>query len=95
LGVLRKQGKAVIYITYYDNPEQASAEGLKMTEKMSSNNSVFIERKYFDLNGKRIYRCFGMGQTHFIFSYHKQLFWISVDTILAKPFLQSYLTNLE
>ncbi len=90
-----KNGKAVIYITYYETPGQASAEGLKMIHKITPDNKVFTMGQFFDLDGKQIYRCFGMGQTHFIFSNHKQLFWISVETIVANPFLLTFLTAIQ
>ena len=90
-----EKGKAVIYITHYDGPEQASVEERKMTGKISPENSVFVMGQYLDVDGKRVYRCYGMGQTHFVLSDRKQLFWISVDTMMAKAFLQAYLTYLE
>jgi len=90
-----EKGRAILYVTHYTDPGQASAEELRMTGKISPGNSVFIEGQYLDIDGKRIYRCFGMGQTHFVLSDRKRLFWISVDTMFAPSFLRTYLTYLE
>jgi len=54
------QGKATIYITYYNNVETAQQEEQKMTAKISPQNSVFIQGAYLKFSGKKVYRCFGM-----------------------------------
>jgi hypothetical protein len=89
------KGTAIIYITYYKNREQARRNYIKMTEKISPQNSVFIQGKTFELNGRIIYQTFGMGQTHFVFISSEKLFWVSLETIWAKSFLTSYLDFIE
>ncbi|NIR49502.1 hypothetical protein GWO43_13465 [candidate division KSB1 bacterium] len=86
---------AIIYISHYETAEQAETEERKMTDKISPQNSVFVGGKYLDVNGKQVYRCFGMGQIHFVFSHKRQLFWISVDTLMGKEFLSAYLGYLS
>ena len=90
-----EKGKATIYITHYKDPETAAVEEKKMTEKISPENSVFIMGERKEIDGKPIYRCFGMGQTHYVFSDREQLFWISVETLMAESFLRSYLSYLN
>ena len=58
------RGPTTIYITYYGSSDNAEADYQKMTEKISPENSVFIAGEYMDIEGKQVYRCFGMGQTH-------------------------------
>lgn len=89
-----KRGPAVIYVSYYASKETAAAEEKRMTGKISPENSVFIGGEYLQVNGKEVYRCFGMGQTHFVFTHQKALFWVSVDTIKAKDILSAYLQYL-
>lgn len=89
-----EKGSAVIYVTYYDKNETALQEELKMTEKISPENSVFLGGTYFTENNKNIYRCFGMGQTHFVFSHQNLLFWISVETHWGQKFLKEYLSYI-
>lgn len=89
-----ERGPAIIYISYYTSHETAAAEGKRMSEKISPENSLFIGGEYLEVSGKRVYRCFGMGQTHFVFTHQKALFWISVDTIKAKDILSAYLEYL-
>ena len=66
-----------------------------MVEKISPENSVFIYGGQVKDNDIVAYRYFGMGQTHFVFRYEKKLFWISVDTMIAKEFLKSYIKYLQ
>jgi hypothetical protein len=87
-------GKAIIYVTHYDNENQAASEANKMTEKISPENSAFFSGQYQTVRGKDVYRCFGMGQTHFVFTNNNQLFWISVDTHIGRKFLEEYLDYL-
>jgi hypothetical protein len=56
------------------------SEYVKMVNKISPENSVFINPEFVDIGGKDIYRCFGMGQSHYVFANGKELYWISVDT---------------
>lgn len=90
-----QQGKVIIYITQYNNANQALSEGKKMTEKISPENSAFFGGEYQMVNGKEVYRCFGMGQTHFVFTNKNQLFWVSVDTHIGRKFLEEYLDYLK
>lgn len=85
------KGNATIYITFYSNELDASQNFTKMTKKISPQNSVFVRGSFIELNGKRFYRTYGMGQTHYVFVYKKQLFWISIETTLAKKFINAYL----
>jgi hypothetical protein len=90
-----ERGPATIYITYYGSSDNAEADYQKMTEKISPENSVFIGGEYLDIEGKQVYRCFGMGQTHFVFAHQKELFWISVNTVIGKDVLTAYLDYIK
>ncbi len=90
-----EQSSTVIYISRYASGKQAQSDFKKMTEKISPQNSVFIGGTFLELNGVNVYRCFGMGQTHFVFVHQKQLFWISVETTTGKEFLRKYLDYLR
>lgn len=85
------ENRATIYITYYKTEEEAQSDFGKMTQKISPQNSVFISPSFFDFQGYNIYRCFGMGQSHFVFVHKKALLWISADTVHGKEFLKEYL----
>lgn len=86
---------ATIYITQYADPPAAEADFVKMTEKISPQNSVFISGEYLEMNGRQVYRCFGMGQTHFVFTHREHLFWVSVSTVVGKQFVTAYLDYLN
>lgn len=90
-----KDSEAVIYVTDYETPDQAIAEGLKMIHKIDPGHKIFSQGQFFVSGGKQIYHCFGMGQTHFIFSNQEQLFWISVEPTMAEPFLSAVLTAIQ
>ncbi len=89
------KGDAIIYISYYENEESALIEEKRMTEKISPENSVFFMGEYIDIEGKKIYRTYGMGQTHYVFSHGKELIWISLGTLWAEDFLKEYLKYLK
>jgi hypothetical protein len=84
-------GDAVIYLTYYSSREQAAEFESQMTDKISAENTPFIMGEYRDVDGKQIYRTFGMGQTHFVFSHNNVLIWLSLGTNWANDFLKEYL----
>lgn len=86
---------AIIYVTEYESLSLAKKDFDKMTRKISPENSVFINGEYLNIKDKRIYRCFGMGQTHFVFYHKNYLFWLSVNTIGATYFLKSYLDYID
>lgn len=90
-----EKGAALIYITHYNKKDAAEEDYKRMTEKISPENSVFIKPEYLQLNGMEIYRCFGMGQSHYVFPYNKELFWISVNTHFGKKFVEEYLSYIE
>ncbi len=86
---------AMLYITHYSTKDTADYYFLKMAEKISPENSVFIRGEFMDVDGHNIYRCFGMGQTHFVFAKDRYLIWLSVDTIRGKDILSEYLSYLN
>jgi hypothetical protein len=90
-----KAGSAIIYITHYNSKETAKSDYKKMVRKISPENSMFIKPEYFQLKGMEIFRCFGMGQSHYVFHYNKELFWISVDTHFGKKFVEEYLNHIK
>ncbi|MGB9663665.1 MAG: hypothetical protein ACPL25_01930 [Ignavibacteria bacterium] len=83
-------GNAVVYVTLYKNEIDAKNDFIKMTQKISPENSVFIYPQFFDHKGNKIYKCFGMGMTHYVFVIDKKLYWISVDTHFAKNFFNEF-----
>lgn len=90
-----EKGKAIIYITYYASEEDAKKDEIRMTEKISPQNSVFINGEKLIVNGKSIYRTFGMGQSHYVFSHSNALFWISAETEWGIEFLEEYLNYIN
>ena len=90
-----EKGKALIYITYYQTDKEAEIDFVKMTEKISPENSVFIGGEYFEAKGYNVYKCFGMGQTHYVFYHENLLFWLSAETVWAEEFLNEYLEFIK
>lgn len=84
-----------IYITYYDNPDTALQEMQKMIDKMTSTETVFIKGENISINDQQVFRCFGMGQTHYIFAVDDKLFWVSVGTLIAADFMEYYLDRVN
>lgn len=88
-------GTAIIYITYYGDPNTSHSEYKRMINKISPENSVFINPEIVEINGREIYRCFGMGQSHYVFANKKELYWVSVDTHIGKEFITQYLAYIN
>ncbi len=82
---------AVVYLTYYSNAEEAGEYEARMTDKILNEKTPFIMGEYKNVEGKKIFRTFGMGQTHFVFSHRNVLIWLSLNTSLANDFLEEYL----
>jgi len=88
------RGQAMIYVSYYKDADEAEQEWQRMIDKISIQNSVFIEGTVFLSGQTSVYRCFGLGQTHYVFTEGDRLFWLSVETIGAARILSDYLVNL-
>ena len=88
------RGQAMIYVSYYKDADEAEQEWQRMIDKISIQNSVFIEGTVFLSGQTSVYRCFGLGQTHYVFTKGDRLFWLSVETIGAARILSDYLANL-
>ena len=88
-------GQSIIYITVYNSQEMADTEWKRMADKISPENSVFVMGSVSDWDGKKVYRCFGMGQTHFVFTHNSMLIWVTTETTSAKSFLENYLNYLN
>ncbi len=96
IGYYDKNGnQSTIYITYYGNSEEAIADFDKMTKKISPGNSVFVAPSFIDFTGLKVYRCFGMGQAHFVFVHNNALIWLSTETVFSKSFLGEYIKLLK
>lgn len=88
-------GKAIIYITYYNDELTSYSEYERMINKISPENSVFINPEFVEISGREIYRCFGMGQSHYVFANNKELYWISIDTQIGRKFIEKYLAYIN
>lgn len=90
-----EKNEAIIYITFYQNEKLADDYYNKMINKISPENSVFINPEIVEVADRKIYRCFGMGQSHYVFTSGSNLLWVSVDSHLGKMFISEYLTSIE
>ncbi len=88
-------GNAIVYLTYYSNEKTAEEDFRKMTEKISPENSVFVNGKFETVDDKQIYTCVGMGQVHYVFSHKKLLFWLSADPNFSRQFFEEYLSFVK
>jgi hypothetical protein len=88
-------GNAIVYITYYNNSETAGVQEKKMIDVITQDNPVFFGSEFIKINDRDVYRCFGMGQSHFIFSGNNMLFWISVDSHIGRNFIEEYLNYVD
>jgi len=87
-------GPATIYISFYANSELAENDFRRMTKKISASNSVFTGEGFIKINQKLVYRCFGLGQSHAVFSHNKLLFWVTMDKEGEKNLLDNYIDFL-
>jgi hypothetical protein len=81
----------IIYVTHYPSEKDAQEALIKMVEKISPKNYVFINGGQVEVNNMLAYLYFGMGQTHYVFTVRNMLFWFSVDTMVAQDFLELYI----
>lgn len=96
VGFYRAQkGEAIIYVTYYPSAKLAQENFDKMTEKITPEISPFHSYEFFELEGKRIYKTLGMGQTHYVFVDDKNLLWVTAENEWALKFLENYLLLIK
>ena len=97
IGVYRGEKDAMmIYITYYPKAKEAEAEYKRMTEKITATPEAgFIMGETLNFDGKQVYRCFGQGKTHFVFTHDKALLWVTVNTLQGSKVMKAYLAWLK
>jgi hypothetical protein len=88
-------GNAIIYLTYYSNEKTAEEDFRKMAEKISPENSVFVNGKFETVDGNQVYSCVGMGQVHYVFYHKNLLFWLSADPNFSRQFFEEYLSFVK
>ena len=88
-------GKAIIYFTYYQSNTEAENNFLKMTNKISPENSVFFNSSFIAHNEVNIYRTYGLGQVHYVFTKRNILFWLSADLNLGERILKNYIDYIQ
>lgn len=89
-----QKGSAVIYISYYNNDDEANEILLQMIEKIENFPSPFEGGDSFELSDHIIYKYSGLGQSHFVFSSGNTLLWISADIMWAELFLREYISYI-
>ena len=95
-------------IGYYGSPRGSSplcdalpkgdrCEGWRRTHgaKIASGEYVFQGYRRGIVDGKPVAACTGLGQTHFIFSHHRSLYWLSANPALAEGALRALIATLH
>ncbi len=87
-----KQG--IVYVTVYQDSQQAQKDWQTMVDKISQGNEVFVQGAVMEIDGNEVFRCFGLGQTHFVFTHKNALIWLQVETIGAEKLFRDYFRQL-
>jgi hypothetical protein len=87
----KESGPLTVYVSRYRNSEEADSVLQKMSRKIIQDKQVFILGDYITFQDQKMFRCFGLSQTHFIFIRGRYLIWMSVNTIKAMDILEAYL----
>jgi hypothetical protein len=81
-------GSAVLYASLYSADDQAFQVVSMMAEGINGGSDIFGHYRAFDLHGKRMQMCLGMGQVHYFFSHGRLVYWLSVDAPIAQETIQ-------
>ncbi|WP_457565418.1 hypothetical protein [Caldithrix abyssi] len=84
-----------LYLTHYQSRSLAEEDWQRMVKKISPENSVFIGGEVIELDGRQVYRCYGMGQTHFVFVDENVLIWFSTPTVGSDDWFRAYSSFLN
>jgi hypothetical protein len=68
---------AVLYVSVYSEPEEASGAVTKMRDGILRGGGVFGEYTEFDVAGRRVSGCTGMGAQHYFFAAGKGVYWVA------------------
>jgi hypothetical protein len=66
-----------------------------MTKKIFPGNPIFIGGEYIKLEGYNMYKCYGMGQSHYVFANDKALLWVSAELQVGEGFVKDYVSYLD
>jgi len=88
------ENTAIIYITHYNQADTATNELNRMIKKIQTEKTPFVQGENISINEINVFRCFGLGQTHYVFSRDNILFWVSADTLMAEEFIEEYLERI-
>ena len=88
-------GIAIIYVSHYSEVNLAISQYKKMIDRLIPDDSLFNEGTFVKVENKEVYKCFGGGQTHFIFTHETSLFWVSVNRHAGDEFIKNYITYID
>lgn len=86
-----ESGPLTVYVSRYSDGEKADSALQKMSRKILEDKQVFILGEFITFQDQKMFRCFGLSQTHFIFTRGRYLIWMSVKTIKALNIIEAYL----
>ncbi|MFH0990774.1 MAG: hypothetical protein V1799_12235 [bacterium] len=78
------EGTAALYVSLYTDAKLAYSEGKRMSTLISEGKTPFGHLRQESIQGVTIWKCRGMGQLHFFFSYRDRLYWLGVDSSIAE-----------
>ncbi len=85
--------KNVLYLTAFENQEQAEQSLAKMISKMANTGFGFTPPTSDKIGNNMIYRSQGMGLSHFFFRRKNLVFWWQTTPYNAKATLEALLDH--
>ena len=86
--------RATLYVSGYDDPNDALDVDRKMAGRIRAGNAVFGGYRERNIDGQQVSECVGMQQVHFFFSSGNSLYWLGVDPPIAWGTLISLLDGV-
>ena len=89
---LGEKGDAHILLKNYLSEDESIIAMNKLIKHCTSDSSGFIKHDTFDIEGIPVFRSFGKGRTHYLYSKSGECVYISASTTIASSFLSEYIT---
>lgn len=88
-------GTATLYLSVYDEAEEAAATLDRMIEGIKTGFTPFSDYELQTVDGQQVSYCTGDGQAHYFFAVGPSLYWLAVDFPVAEETLRALFRSIK
>jgi hypothetical protein len=83
--------RATIYVSRYGSPDSAKSQAAAVAQRLANGGAGFGHYSEFSVKGKAVHSVFGPGAVNYFYVGDRDLIWLTVPPMLARPGLAELL----